>query len=181
MNDSFVRFAPETSKEIARAVKEGKLVHLDRGIYSPTPEVDPLTLLLVRYPQAIVTLRTALSLYRLLDEQVEAPFDLTFQHGHRKIKNPSVCPFDGQNAYFGIGKVSLKRAETSIAIYDPERLLIEVFSHEKALGAPHYAEAIQHYRVYVAEGRFFYPRFESYCAQFKRGQGYLQRFQKEVE
>lgn len=181
MENKWVRFEPKKAKCLARLVKEGKLVRYERGIYGPREDADPLSIVSLRYPEAIVTLMTALSLYHLSDEQVEAPFDLAFRHGHRPIKNPAVRSFDVQPCYFSIGKSELRRDDGTLSIYDPERLLIEVFIHEKELGVPRFSDVIQHYRVYVAEGKFFYPRFEEHCHQFKRGAGYLKRFQKEVE
>lgn len=151
-----------------------------RGLYSSGGHYSLLSAYALRYPQAILTLTSALSLYGLTDFRLEPPFSFAFPRGSRIVSDPNVLQHFVSDGYFRLGETKAAYEGRAIRVYDLERLLIEVFHAKNKLGPERYKAAIRAYRDLVRTNHFSVPKFEDYARQLPFAKSYMIRFSLEV-
>jgi hypothetical protein len=151
-----------------------------RGVYSVSDGYDLLSAYCLRYPQAIITLFTALEVYGVVDEFVAPPYSMAFCQGSRSVKDEKVRQLFISKSIFLLGMTEVDYGGYAIRIYDKERLLIEFFRFRNKVSLPEYKEAISFFRKEVEYGRFNVPRFKEYAKSFREASGLLKRFSMEV-
>jgi predicted transcriptional regulator of viral defense system len=166
--------------ELARQVKAGQLQRVARGVYTSASSYEAVVVSSLAHPQAILTLKTALQIYGLSDSFPLAPFDLAFKAGSRKSLDPNLHQYFISSALFPLGETIYKWEGYSLAIYDKERLLIEIFRFRKRLDPDTYKRAIFFYRDLANSNRFLSSRFEEYAQHFPNKKELLRRLEMEV-
>jgi len=151
-----------------------------RGVYSASDEYDLLSAYSLRYPQAIITLFTALEAYGVVDEFVAPPYSMAFCQGSRSVKDNRVRQLFISKNIFLLGMAKADYDGRKIQVYDKERLLIEFFRFRNSVSLQEYKEAISFFREEVEYGRFNVPKFKEYAESFREASGLLKRFSTEV-
>ncbi len=131
--------------EIKKLIKTGKIVKIEKGIYSDNNNVNYLEVLTKKYPNAIFTLDSAFYYHNLTDVIPEREC-LALRRNSTKISDDRVKVLYYQDKFFEIGKSSLRVNGVEIQIYDKERMLIELIRNRKTLGFDYYKEIIGNYR-----------------------------------
>ena len=163
-----------------RALKTLRSERVLRGLYSSGGSYSLISAYALRYPQAIFTLTSALSLYEMGDYPVEPPFSLAFPRGSRICHDRKVEQHFVSSPFFSLGETSISYEGRKIRIYDRERLLIEIFHAQKKLGSERYKSAIAFYRKIVRTTQFSVPKFESYSRRLTFAKSYMSRLFLEV-
>lgn len=166
------------AKNISRYQRK-KMNKLVRGIYC-NEEDDIFDCYLIRYPTGVISLRSALSYYSIIDEWITPPFDMVFQVGYRKIKDDNIRQFIEKKEILLLGTRKVIRNNIEFLIYNKERLLLEVFRKEKYLSLEDYKQAIFHYRQLANEGKLNIPLLKQYISQVPKSNIYLRRLLREV-
>ncbi len=156
------------------------LQRVTRGIYTDSGEYDFLVAFILRYPQTIITLKTALQVYGITDDYVKAPYDLAFKRGNRTIRENKIKQVRLSPEIFDLGKTSYRWEGIRLPIYDQERLLIELFRFDGEVDKETYKQAIYYYRKRVIDHRFSIPKFKEYAEHFPNKQSLLLRLSMEV-
>ena len=127
---------------IKNLINKGKLYKIDKGIYSTTKKYNNLEFISKKYPNAIITLDSALSFYKLTNKKTNVVTIATL-HKSRVYKNDSIKQFFIKDNLFYIGKINID----GINIYDKERLLIEVIRNKNKYEIDEYLKIIDNYKT----------------------------------
>jgi len=130
---------------IDRKIEEGLLFKIDKGVYSEKKNVPDLALLSFKYPNAVLTMKSAFYFYGLTDV-IPDVCDLATKRDAAKIRDKKVKQYFINNDFFdeGIEKADLKGYD--IRIYGRERMLIELARYKSKLPFDYYKEIILNYR-----------------------------------
>lgn len=127
-----------------------ELYKLSRGAYSRVKHPDPLVLAHVLYPDAVVTMDSALYAYGLTDVIPEKTHLATSRNATR-ITRPGYRQYFTEDALLDPGAIEVEREEGPVRIYDRERLLVEVMRRQASLPLDYYKEVIDSYRKIADE------------------------------
>ena len=166
------------AKDLKRS-ERNKMLSDVRGVYFEQDD-DLFAYYVFCYYSAVVTLKTALSIYGIIDEWNNPPYDLVFQTGYRKLNNKNVNQFRERKDLLYIGAIKQKYGRIEYNIYDQERLLIEVFRKQKYLSPDNYKQAIFYYRNLVNEGKFNISKFNNYLSLIPKEKIYRKKFSTEI-
>ena len=150
-----------------------------RGIYHSDDE-EIFDVILSRFPSGVVTLKTALSFYDLIDTWIQPPYDIVFQTGYRKINDSRISQYRDNKDLLMLGTIRQQHNQTSFLIYDKERLLIELFRKEKHIPKDIYKEAIFSYRKLASSGELNIPLIREYISNMPKSNIYKKRLSTEV-
>ena len=160
-------------------MQQKKLKSPIRGMYVKG-DYDTLDLYLTRYNSAVITLQTALSLHRLIDEWPNNPYDLCFKSGYRKINDNKIRQYRDLPKTFLLGIEIIKRNGCVFKIYNKERLLLELWRKRKYVADDIYKEAIHKYRDLVKTGELNIPLIKKYIASVPKSDLFYCKLSDEV-
>lgn len=162
---------------LKKSLATEELYKLSRGAYSRVKHPDPLVLAHVLYPDAVVTMDSALYAYGLTDVIPEKTHLATSRNATR-ITRPGYRQHFTEDALLDPGAVEIEREEGPFRIYDRERLLVEVMRRQASLPLDYYKEVIDSYRKIADE---LDPALvEDYMDLFKKNDFMFDIFQREV-
>ena len=116
-----------TLSKINEELDNKKLYKLEKGFYSDTKDVSKVDLISVKYPNAVITLETALSVY--FDDYKESNvIEIVTSHKSKKLKDENIKQYFSTSPGFESGIVSYKSLNK---IYNLEKLLIEFLRHKE--------------------------------------------------
>ncbi len=164
--------------EISRSEQKTS-TRLLRGVYG-SEEEDTFDAYLLRYPSAVVTLETALSLYGITDEWIAPPFTLSFAIGYRPIKDETVAQIWDSNELRLLGTARMERNGIPYLCHDIERLLIELWRREKHIPRETMSKAVFWYRNKANSGELNLPKLREYISKMPKGNIYAERLRKEI-
>lgn len=131
--------------KIKKLVDEGKIIKVEKGIYSDNGNVNYLEILTKKYPDAVFTMNSAFYYHNLTDVIPDKEY-LALKRDSTKISDDRIKVIYYQDKFFDIGKTTIKVNGAEINIYDKERMLIELIRNEKSIGFDYYKEIINNYR-----------------------------------
>lgn len=131
--------------KIKKLVDEGKIIKVEKGIYSDNGNVNYLEILTKKYPDAVFTMNSAFYYHNLTDVIPDKEY-LALKRDSTKISDDRIKVIYYQDKFFDIGKTTIKVNGVEINIYDKERMLIELIRNEKSIGFDYYKEIINNYR-----------------------------------
>ncbi|HHW69567.1 MAG TPA: hypothetical protein GX747_04440 [Tenericutes bacterium] len=130
--------------KIKKAVENGYLIKIDKGVYSDKPETSELEILCRTYPHVIITLDSALYFYGLIKKEPKVIYVATKQKARKIIyKNIKQIYMSDHLLDIGVAKMNYKMIQMNI--YSLERLLIEVVRNKTNIKYETYKEAIDSY------------------------------------
>ena len=166
------------SNEISRS-KQRSSTRLLRGVYGEEGD-DLLSAYLLRYPSAVVTLETALSLYGITDEWLAPPFCFSFGLGFRPVDDPNIAQIWDDNLTRLLGATKMEREGISFLCHDAERLLLEFWRREKRVPREIMAKAVFWYRAKANSGELNLPKLREYISKMPKGKIYAERLRREI-
>ena len=131
--------------KIKKLIDEGKIIKVEKGIYSDNENVNYLEILTKKYPDAVFTMNSAFYYHNLTDVIPDKEY-LAIKRDSTKISDDRIKVIYYQDKFFDIGKTTIKVNGVEINIYDKERMLIELIRNEKSIGFDYYKEIINNYR-----------------------------------
>lgn len=135
---------------IKKELQEGHLFMKEKGIYSDKQYVPELEIIMMKYPNTILTLNSAFYYYGLTDTIPDYYYVAT-SRGKRKITDSRVRQiFDNSDAVT-LGATTMNYDGIDITIYGKERLLVELIRNRRRFSFDLYKELILNYRKIVPE------------------------------
>ena len=162
---------------IRKAIEEGSLFRVGRGLYSRSPTPGFLAIEMARHPDAIVCLDSAF-FYHGLTDMVPDSLHLATSRSAKRISDPAVCQHFVPQAILRIGETTMERNGAKLRIYDLERAAIDVIRMRPRLPYDLCKEVILSLR---ARSRDMYPaRIADYLEHFPRRDSILDAIEKEI-
>ena len=144
-NHSEIKKIYKSDYQISKAIEDGNLFKLDKGIYSDKEIINPLIIYSKKYPSAIATMDTAFYYYDLTDVIPQKVFFAT-PSNYRKISNDMIYQIYVPNDILNQGKIEFDINGEKVNMYDKERLLVELIRKRKQIPFDYYKEIISNYR-----------------------------------
>ena len=163
--------------QIKKALQAGELYKVAEGVYSDTPRVSEVELIMFRYPKAVFTLNSAFYYHGLTDVIPERYYLATIRDTH-KIANAKIKQVFYSEDKYAIGISAMDYQGKPIRIYDRERMLIELIRNAKKLPFDYYKEIIESYRRTVYD--LDIQKLQEYTAVFPKGDAIMQSIELEV-
>jgi len=131
--------------QIGKAISEGRLHKMDKGVYSDTGMETELEVLQFKYPDSVVTLGTAYYYYDMTDV-VPDEYDFVTARSDGRINDERIRQYYVPAEVLNVGVVTKNFHGERIRTYDLERLLIETARMKSALPSDLYKEVILEFR-----------------------------------
>ena len=163
--------------KIKKEIAEGSLFLKEKGIYSTmrnSPEVD---IIMHKYPKAVFTGKSAFY-YHSLSDVIPDHYHLATKRSDTRIRDPRVCQSFMKDDIFDAGITEMPYNNSTIRIYDRERMLIELMRLRAKIPLDYYKEIIQSYRKLSYELDF--GLVDDYAAMFQNGANLMEMIQMEV-
>ena len=131
--------------QIQKAVSNKKYYKIEKGLYSDKEFVNPLEIILKKYPNAIFTSDSAYYYYDLTDV-IPDYFYLATKRTDSRINDKNVKQIFIPNELFDFGKTQIEIENIIINIYNEERMLVELIRKKNIMPFDYYKELITSYR-----------------------------------
>lgn len=154
-----------SSYMIQKAVMDGELYQIEKGVYADTHDVSTLAILSTKHPEAIITLDTAFYYHGLTDVIPDEYYLATPKHA-RKLRDPRIKQVYVPDNIFSLGMIVMYRRDAAFKIYDKERMLIELLSRKNSLPYDYYKEILGNYRSQIHE--LDIERIQNYAESFPK-------------
>ena len=162
---------------VRKAVSEGSLHPVGRGLYSTSREEDALAIIAKRYPTGILTGWTALYAHGLVTEPPDR-IDLATKRGGTKILDVVLRQHFVPEGWLSVGRTTVTLDGIELIAYDLERMLLELMRTRNKLPYDLYKEAVASFRR--RSERLDVYRLQDYAEIIPRGEAYLERAMGEV-
>lgn len=149
---------------IKKALQNKEIFKIEKGIYSDKEVNNPLVIYSKKYPNAIITLDSALYYYQLTDITPNKIF-LATDRNTDTINNKKINQIFVDKKILYQGRTKQHIGEDTINIYDKERLLVEVIRKKKQTPYDYYKEIILNYREISHELDMY--KIEEYLSLYK--------------
>ena len=149
----------------------------EKGIYSTKRNASEIDVIMRKYPKTICTWKSAFY-YHSLTDVIPDHYYLATKRTDTRIKDPRVIQSFLKGEIFDAGITEIQYNNSSIRIYDRERMLIELMRFKTRMAMDYYKEIINNYRKLSFELDF--AIVEEYAAMFKNGAKLMNMIQMEV-
>ena len=166
-----------TDYRIKKEIASGSLFMKEKGVYSTLRNSSEIEIIMRKYPKAVYTGRSAFYYHSLTDE-IPDHYYLATRRTDTRIKDPRIIQSFLKEDIFEPGIIEMKYNNSSIRLYDKERMLIELVRFKKKIPMDYYKEIIQNYRKLTFELDF--GLVEDYAALFRNGAKLLETIHMEV-
>lgn len=162
---------------IKKAIASGELFSIEKGIYSEQKYVPELAVIMEKYPNAILTLKSAFYYLSLTDVIPDFYFLATDKAG-AKINDKRVKQVFVVKELLKYGVKEIEYQGVMIRVYDKERMLIELIRSKNKLPYDYYREIIGNYRNIINE--LDIERIQDYAIIFPKSSLITETLQTEV-
>lgn len=162
---------------LRKKLKSKELHKLSRGAYSKVEHPDPLVLAHVLYPEAVVTMDSALYAHGLTDV-IPDEVHLATSRSSTRIARPGYRQYFTEGSLLAPGAVDIAWDGGTARMYNRERMLVEVMRRQASLPLDYYKEVMGFYRKIVDD--LDIALVEDYMALFKRNDFMFDILQREV-
>ncbi len=176
-NHSEIKKLYKSDYQIKKAISDGKLYKLDKGVYSDKNIINPLIIYSKKYPSAIATMDTAFYYYDLTDV-IPKKICLSTPSNFRHIDNDDIKQIYVPTQKLNQGKTEIEIDGEKVNMYDKERLLIELIRKKNQMPFDYYKEIISNYRK-IADDLDMY-KIDEYLALYKNNVNLSDTLLKEV-
>ena len=163
--------------QINKAIQTGILYKVADGVYSDTPRVSEIEIIMYRYPQTVFTLNSAFY-YHGLTDVIPNKYYLASVRDTYKIPDPQIKQTFYSADRFSVGISEMAYQGTAIRIYDRERMLIELIRSAKNLPFDYYKEIIEGYRRSIHS--LDIQKLQEYIPVFPKGGAIMEAIELEV-
>ena len=162
---------------IKKAMTNKELYKIEKGIYSDTPYVNHLAILMKKYPAGVISGHSAYY-YHDLTDVIPRKIILCTNRDATRIHDDEVKQIRMQDELYELGITTMEYNGTIIRIYDKERLLIDLVRNKNKMGYDLYKEIIANYRN-LADS-IDIRKIETYLPHFVNEDKILEMLQDEV-
>jgi len=131
--------------QIKKAISDKKIYKIEKGIYSNKQVVNPIEIIVKKYPYAIFTMDSAFYFLGLTDF-VPDKMHLAVKRNSTKITNNNIIQVFVSDKFYELGKIQNEFEGVLINVYNMERMLIELVRNKKKMAFDYYKEIISSYR-----------------------------------
>ena len=163
--------------QLNKAIEERKIFKIQNGIYSDKEYVNPLSVIMKKYPNFIFTMDSAFYYWNLTDV-IPEQFHLSTKKTSIRISDEDIKQYFIEEELFELGKTTLFVEHVEINIYDKERLLVELVRKKNQIPFDYYKEIISNYRKIVNSLDAF--KITNYISYYKNEKTLYNRVQSEV-
>ena len=163
--------------QLKKEIGSGALFIKEKGIYSTKRNASEIDVLMLKYPKTVCTGKSAFY-YHSLTDVIPDHYYLATRRTDTRIRDPRVIQSFLKDEIFDAGITKLQYNNSSIRIYDKERMLIELMRFKSKIPMDYYKEIIGNYRKLSYELDF--GVVEDYAAMFKSGSKLMNMIQMEV-
>jgi predicted transcriptional regulator of viral defense system len=167
----------KTDYQIKKAIADGELFKIERGLYSNEQFANPLEIIGVKYPHAIFTMDSAFYFHGLTDV-IPDKMHLAVKRDSTKIKNHNIVQVFVLEKLLDIGRMKIVFDGVTINIYNKERMLIELVRNKKRIPFDYYKEIISSYRRISSD--LVVQDIEDYITEFDTEDYIFKTIQEEV-
>lgn len=150
--------------QIQKAVSDKKYYKIEKGLYSDKKFVNPIEVIVKKYPNAIFTSDSAYYYYDLTDV-IPDYFYLATKRTDSRINDKNIKQVFVPNELFDFGKVQIEIENIKINIYDEERMLVELIRKRNILPFDYYKEVIASYRKNINKLDIY--KIQEYISYYK--------------
>lgn len=162
---------------IEKTLKAGRLYRISKGVYSEKKHVPEIAIFSFKYPKAVITMKSAFSIYGLTDV-IPDECDLATRRDDAKIHEARVRQYFVPDDLFNEGKETIEYKGYSIHIYNRERMLIELIRYKSKLPFDYYKEIILNYRKLLPQLNI--QKIQDYALKAPKSNTILDVLQMEV-
>ena len=130
---------------IEQKLKKGELFKLIKGVYSTQKHVPELAVFSFKYPNAVVTMKSAFYFYGLTDV-IPDTYDLATTRDAAKIHDKKVKQYFVADDFYELGIETVEYKGFDIRIYSKERMLVELVRYKSKLSFDYYKEVLLSFR-----------------------------------
>ena len=145
----------KSAYQIEKAVKDGKIYKIEKGIYSDIPNVHFLAVIMKKYSNAVITSLSAYYYHNLTDVIPDKIY-LATDRNNRMIYSNRIKQIRMKDELYNLGKTQIDYDGIKINIYDKERMLIdlakEIISNYRRLASSLDTQKIEEYLQYFVNG-----------------------------
>lgn len=163
--------------QIQKSVSDKKYYKIENGLYSDQEYVNPLEIILKKYPNAIFTSDSAYYYYDLTDV-VPDYFYLATKRTDSRINDKNIKQVFIPNELFEFGKTQIEVENIKINIYDEERMLVELIRKKNIIPFDYYKEIITSYRKKVDILDIY--KIQEYISYYKNESSLYEALMREV-
>ena len=174
-NELLLKF--KSAYQIEKAVKDGKIYKVEKGIYSDNENIHYLSVVTRKYPYAVFTSYSAYYYHNLTDVIPNKLYLSTNRHS-TIIMSDKIKQIRMKDELYDLGRTEIEYDGIKINIYDKERLLIDLARNKNKIGYDLYKEIISNYRKIV--NKLDIQKIEEYLHYFINGDKIFEIIQDEV-
>ncbi len=167
----------KSAYQIEKAVKDGKVYKIEKGIYSDIPNVHFLAVIMKKYSNAVITSLSAYYYHNLTDVIPDKIY-LATDRNNRMIYSNRIKQIRMKDELYNLGKTQIDYDGIKINIYDKERMLIDLARNKNQIGYDLYKEIISNYRRLASS--LDTQKIEEYLQYFVNGDKIFEIIQDEV-
>lgn len=167
----------KSAYQIEKAVKNGEVYKIEKGIYSDVPSVHYLAVIMKKYPYGVFTSYSAYYYHNLTDVIPNTMYLATNRNG-TTITSEEIKQIRMKDELYNLGKTEINYEGIKINIYDKERMLIDLARNKNHIGYDLYKEIIRNYRK--LSNLLDTQKIEEYLQYFINGDKIFEIIQDEV-
>ncbi|MDC7302231.1 type IV toxin-antitoxin system AbiEi family antitoxin domain-containing protein [Agathobacter ruminis] len=163
--------------KIKKEIADGMLFMKEKGIYSTKRNSSEIDVIMLKYPKAVYTGRSAFY-YHSLTDVIPDHYYLATRRTDTRIRDSRIRQSFVKDDIFEAGISQMQYNNSQIRIYNIERMLIELMRFKAKFPMDYYKEIIQNYRRLSFDMDF--GLVEEYAAMFNNGARLMDMIQMEV-
>lgn len=167
----------QSDYNIKKAIANKEIYKIEKGIYSDTPYVNHLAILMKKYPASVISGHSAYYYHNLTDI-VPREVTLCTNRDATRIYDVGIKQIRMKDELYELGITTIEYNGTIIRIYEKERLLIDLVRNKNKMGYDLYKEIIANYRD-IADS-IDIRKVEMYLPYFLNEEKLLEMLQDEV-
>ncbi len=136
--------------KLQQAIKRKEMYKIEKGIYSNNKNVSELEVILIKYPNVIFTSYSAFYYHGLTDSIPEYYYCATSKDD-TKYKDKRIYQVYENSDSLELGAVLMEYNNTTIKLYNKERMLVELIRTKNKLSLDFYKEVILQYRKNIEQ------------------------------
>ncbi len=165
------------SYQLSQAIKNGLLYKQEDGIYSTRKYESELSIIMKKYPKAVLTGEYAFYIYGLTNV-IPEKYELATPSKSARLNDVRIRQIYIRDEVFNLGIIEKDVDGVDIRIYDKERLLIELLRNKNKLPYDLYKEILLNYRMIIYELELW--RIQEYAVLFPKSKMISKALDEEV-
>ena len=167
-----------THREIMQAINRGKLVKLERNIYTTLSDYSKFEYIVTKYPKIVFTMQSVFFYLGLCKKEPKL-FQITSNRTAIRIKEKYVTQYYQFNKFFNIGIMVYKVNNLNIRIYNKERMLIELIRNRNKIDVELFNEVMTNY--YKERNNLDKKKLINYLKKFNAKNKYLKIINEQLD